>query len=67
MSEAAEVHQEFRHPEVPTDPGGAPEALLAPGAVPRQTKQRGRLSPLRPRPVRLLGGTGTLQVRASNR
>ena len=62
LSEAAEMHQELLDPEVPPYPGGPPEAVLASREVPRQAEQRGRLPPLRPGPLLLLRGTGTLQV-----
>ena len=62
MPEAAKVHQELLDPEVPADLGGAPEALLAAGEVPRQAQHHGGLLRERAGPVALLGRPDPLQV-----
>ena len=43
VPETAEVHEELLDPEVPADPRGAPEAVLASGEVPRKAQHDGGL------------------------
>ena len=62
VPEATEVHQKLVNPKVPSDPGGALEALFTSGKVPRQAEHDGELLHGRAGPLTLLGRPDALPV-----